>query len=230
MKVDAGLKEVFRGDLSSVEMAGAMLDELGISSHRRWEQAGGVQFSASETAMIPGREAILLVPSIAYDEAKEALAVNDSSWAAYTIVVAQIHLGDLDGAERSLEAGARKFPAIVLFHSAGALIAALRKDEGAVMRAIERTNQNRKPYGHFHHAEFDVACALATLGRSSEAIDWLTSAVRNGLPCLSAVRDEPLLASLRNESRYRDLVAEVSAQRDSYRDLYERLRPMIWSQ
>ena|SRR5437879_330930 len=74
MKDDAGLKEVFRGDLSSVEMAGAMLDELGISSHRRWEQAGGVQFSASETAMIPGREAILLVPSIAYDEAKEALA------------------------------------------------------------------------------------------------------------------------------------------------------------
>jgi len=74
MKDDAGLREVFRGDLSSVEMAGAMLEEHGIASHRRWEQAGGVQFSASETAMIPGREAILLVPSIAYDEAKEALA------------------------------------------------------------------------------------------------------------------------------------------------------------
>jgi hypothetical protein len=145
------------------------------------------------------------------------------------MVVAQIHLGDLDGAERSLEAGARKFPAIVLFQSARAVIAALRKDEGAAMRAIERTNLNRKAYGHFHHAEFDVACALATLGRSSEAIDWLTSAARNGLPCLSAVRDEPLLASLRNESRYRDLVTEVSAQRDRYRDLYEGLRPMIWS-
>ncbi|HYS56186.1 MAG TPA: hypothetical protein VER58_20700 [Thermoanaerobaculia bacterium] len=74
MKDDAGLREVFRGDHSSVEMAGAMLEELGIASHRRWEQAGGVQFSASETAMIPGREAVLLVPSIAYDEAKEALA------------------------------------------------------------------------------------------------------------------------------------------------------------
>ena len=74
MKDDAGLREVFRGDLSSVEMAGAMLEEHGIAFHRRWEQAGGVQFSASETAMIPGREAILLVPSIAYEEAKEALA------------------------------------------------------------------------------------------------------------------------------------------------------------
>ncbi|HEX9501494.1 MAG TPA: hypothetical protein VGA10_07570 [Thermoanaerobaculia bacterium] len=74
MDDDAGLKEVFRGDLSSVEMAGAMLEDLGIATHRRWEQAGGAQFMATETAMIPGQTAILLVPSIAYDEAKEALA------------------------------------------------------------------------------------------------------------------------------------------------------------
>ncbi len=78
MDDDAGLKEVFRGDLSSVEMAGAMLEDLGISTHRRWEQAGGAQFMATETAMIPGRTAILLVPSIAYDEAKEALAAFEN--------------------------------------------------------------------------------------------------------------------------------------------------------
>src|SRR5260370_32931776 len=74
MDDDAGLKEVFRGDLSSVEMAGAMLEDLGIATHRRWEQAGGAQFMATEAAMIPGQTAILLVPSVAYDEAKEALA------------------------------------------------------------------------------------------------------------------------------------------------------------
>src|SRR5437762_11292661 len=73
MDDDAGLKEVFRGDMSSVEMAGAMLEDLGISTHRRWEQAGGAQFTAMETAMVPGRTVILLVPSIAYNEAKEAL-------------------------------------------------------------------------------------------------------------------------------------------------------------
>jgi hypothetical protein len=33
---------------------------------------------ATETAMIPGRTAILLVPSIAYDEAKEALAAFEN--------------------------------------------------------------------------------------------------------------------------------------------------------
>ena len=74
MDDDAGLKEVIRGDMSSVDMASAMLEDLGISTHRRWEQAGGAQFTAMETAMLPGRTAILLVPSIAYDEAKDALA------------------------------------------------------------------------------------------------------------------------------------------------------------
>jgi len=75
---DAGLREVFRGDLSSVEMAGAVLEDRGIVTHRRWEQAGGAQFTAMETAMVPGRTVILLVPSIAYDEAKEALATFDN--------------------------------------------------------------------------------------------------------------------------------------------------------
>jgi len=71
---DAGLKEVFRGDLSSVELAAAILEDLGISTHRRWEFAGGLQLTANETSLVPGQTAVLLVPAIAYDEAKEALA------------------------------------------------------------------------------------------------------------------------------------------------------------
>lgn len=71
---EAGLKEVFRGDLSSVELAGAVLEDLGIATHRRWEFAGGMQLTANETALVPGQTAVLLVPAIVYDEAKEALA------------------------------------------------------------------------------------------------------------------------------------------------------------
>jgi len=74
MPDDAGFREVFRGDLSTVELAAALLEEHGISTHRRWEQAGGAQFTAMETAMVPGRSVVLFVPSIAYDEAKEFLA------------------------------------------------------------------------------------------------------------------------------------------------------------
>src|SRR5438270_6578790 len=89
----------------------------------------------------------------------------DSSWAEYLAVLAHLHLGDVATAERSIETGARKFPTQVLFHSAGAILAVLKGVEESARQAIERTMRNRKPYGHFHHAQFDIGCALAILGR-----------------------------------------------------------------
>jgi len=71
---DAGVREVFRGDLSQVELAAGLLEEHGIEFQRRWEQAGGASFSIGETALLPGRPAVLLVPSIAYEEALEVLS------------------------------------------------------------------------------------------------------------------------------------------------------------
>jgi hypothetical protein len=71
---NAGMREVFRGDLPSVELAAGVLEDLGIESQRRWEMAGGAQFTAGETALAPGRTAVLLVPTIVYEEAMEALA------------------------------------------------------------------------------------------------------------------------------------------------------------
>src|SRR5713101_8151345 len=74
MSQDAGVREVFRGDLSEIELAAGLLEEHGIEFQRRWEQAGGASFSIGETALVPGRVAVLLVPSIAYTEAREVLS------------------------------------------------------------------------------------------------------------------------------------------------------------
>jgi hypothetical protein len=74
MREDAGFREVFRGDFSSVELAAALLEEQGIAAHIRYEQAGGTQVTGREAPLLPGRSVVLMVPSIAYDEAKEYLA------------------------------------------------------------------------------------------------------------------------------------------------------------
>jgi hypothetical protein len=74
MREDAGLREVFRGDLPSVELAAALLEDQGIATTVRYEEAGGLQISGRETPLLPGRSVILLVPSIAESEAKEFLA------------------------------------------------------------------------------------------------------------------------------------------------------------
>ena len=159
----------------------------------------------------------------------EALEGLEASWAVYATAFWQLHIDDLAGAERTIEGGSRKFPAEVLFYSARAVLAAKKGDEAAALRAIERTMQNRKAYGHFHHAELEVACALAILGRNEESLDRLTSAVRSGFPSLPAVQNDPLLSSLRGEERYRELVGELRTSQQRYRQLYEDLRGAISS-
>ena len=148
----------------------------------------------------------------------------DSSWAEYLAVLAHLHLGDVATAERSIETGARKFPTQVLFHSAGAILAALKGDEESARQAIERTMRNRKPYGHFHHAQFDIGCALSILGRKDEAVGWLSDAVHGGFPCLPAVENEPLLESLRGHSAYRNLVGELRQTRDHFATVFNSVR------
>ncbi len=159
----------------------------------------------------------------------DALEGVETAWALYAMVFWQLHIGDLAGAERTIEGASRKFPAHGLFHSARAVLAAKKGDEAAALRAIERAMQNRKAYGHFHHAEVDVACALAILGRMEESLDHLTSAVRSGFPSLPAVQNDPLLSSLRGEERYRELVSELYASQQHYRQLYDDLRGAISS-
>jgi hypothetical protein len=127
-------------------------------------------------------------------------------------------------AERAIETAARKFPTQVLFHSAAAILAALKGDEEGTRQAIDRTLRNRKPYGHFHHAQFDIGCALALLKRHDEAVGFLSDAVHGGFPCLPAVENEPLLESLRGQSGYRTLVAELRQTRDHFAAVFDSVR------
>jgi hypothetical protein len=70
---DAGMREVFRGDLSSVELAKGVLDGAGIDGEIRWEVGAGAQLSPIYTPLASGQIAVLLVPSMAYGEARESL-------------------------------------------------------------------------------------------------------------------------------------------------------------
>jgi len=108
-------------------------------------------------------------------------------------------------------------------------LAALKGDEDSTRQAIDRTMRNRKPYGHFHHAQFDIGCSLALLGRRDEAVGWLSDAVHGGFPCLSAVENEPLLQSLRGHSGYRNLVAELRQSHEHFASLFDGLRKSLTS-
>ena len=147
-----------------------------------------------------------------------------TAWTIYMAALAQIHLGDISGAEKTLDGLALKFPGIVLFHSARAVIAALGRNTAAAQREIEWTVHNRRSFGHYHHAEFDLACALSIMGKADDALDRLTAAIHTGYPCLPAIQGDPLLVNVRSHPRYQALFRELEETHDGYRRLFGELQ------
>jgi tetratricopeptide (TPR) repeat protein len=152
------------------------------------------------------------------------LAKTQESWSVFILAYSQIRLGDLQGAGETMDQGSRLFPSLALFDGLRAVVAALRGDAAGAQRAIDRASLNRRAFGHFHHVEFDIAAALATLGRNDEAITWLRSGVRNGFPCLAAVEGDPLFAPLRSLPDYQSLVVELRAVREDHRRVLDEAR------
>jgi TolB-like protein/tetratricopeptide (TPR) repeat protein len=150
----------------------------------------------------------------------EAWRRSPSAWAGYQLALAQLQLGRLDAAERTSAAAARHAPDDVLQYPLRGLIAAVRGDDEEAERQIELTVQHRKAFGHYHHAQYDVACIYARLGRPEEAMRWLTDAARNGFPCHGFFARDRLLLPLRDGQSFADLLVEVEAVREHCRRAY----------
>jgi TolB-like protein len=157
-------------------------------------------------------------------EISRASEREPSPWSNYQIAMCQLHLGDVEGAVRSIGHVAGRFPEDPVSHSLRALIAARRGDAAAAREEIEWTLRGKRSFGHYHHTQYDVACAYALLGEKEAALDWLTDAARHGFPCHSFFEIDPLLASIRGEKRFARLIDELRAECDGYRRLYRALQ------
>ncbi|MFQ5701454.1 MAG: protein kinase [Acidobacteriota bacterium] len=159
-----------------------------------------------------------------YGTARERLqAVMEKfpwSWAAYQQAHCEHRLGLLDAAERTTEIGMRQFPGDVLFYSIRGLIAASRGDRSRAQEQVQLTIRNAKSFGHYHHAQYDIACIHAVLGDKARALDWLGQAARNGFPCHLFFRQDPLWRSLRDDGAFVRLMRELETECDGYRKLH----------
>jgi eukaryotic-like serine/threonine-protein kinase len=163
----------------------------------------------------------------ALELAEAANRKNSGSWGSYQVALCRIHLGNLENAEQ-IAGSAVSRPdegqfQYILFHSVRGLIAALRGDAAAARDQIDRTVRQRKSFGHYHHAQYDIACIYALLGEKERALDWLTDAARNGFPCHSFFERDPFLESIRGE-RFDALMGELKFECDGYRRLYQDLQ------
>ena len=65
---------------------------------------------------------------------------------------------------------------------------------------------------HFHHAQFTIACAYARLGRTADAVRWLTRTAENGMPNYPLFRNDPNLKALQGNPEYERLMADLERQ------------------
>jgi serine/threonine protein kinase/tetratricopeptide (TPR) repeat protein len=160
----------------------------------------------------------------------EALAVTTpatarlpSSWNLYQIALCQLHLGRARDAAVTVEGLARQFPGNVLLFSLRGLAAAMEGDAGRAREQIELVVRNRKLFGHYHHAQYDVACIEAFTGEEDSAIGWLTEAAHNGFPCVPFFETDPWLEPLRGREGFQSLLADLRVSHEQHGRLYREL-------
>jgi serine/threonine-protein kinase len=154
---------------------------------------------------------------------RDAAAGLPSAWARYQMTLCQLHLDRADEAAAAIEAHSRHFPGDVLVFSLRAIVSAMKGDAGGAREQLDLVVRNRKLFGHYHHAQYDAACAEAFLGNEETALDWLQESAENGFRCGPMIETDPWLAPLRANARFRSLTAELARQREIHLRLYREL-------
>lgn len=156
----------------------------------------------------------------AHDISLEAWRRTPSGWAGYQLALVHLQRGDLGEAARLSAEGARRFPGDVLLLSLDGVIAALRGDAAAADRQIDEVVRHRRAFGHYHHAQYDVACIHAQLGRVDQGVAWLRDAAANGFPCAAFFARDRLLAPLHAAPAFQTLLGELAEENAHYRRVY----------
>ena len=163
-----------------------------------------------------------------YPEALElterVLRQKPAPWGEYQRGLCELRLGRPDAATKSLERGSRQFPGHVLSMSLRGVIAGVEGDTARAKEQIELIVRNRKSFGHYHHAQYDVACIYALLGEKEKALEWLAESSDNGFPCYSFFERDPLLDSIRREDRFGAIVENARMKAEPCRALYREFR------
>jgi adenylate cyclase len=121
-------------------------------------------------------------------------------------------------AEKVMEEVLRNPPETEI-HATRAVLLARKGDVRGAEEAIASSIRLGKGLGHFHHAEYDIACAYAVMGKKEDALFWLRRTAADGFPCYPLFQKDPLLDSLRADPAYQSFLSEMKAGWERYRAL-----------
>jgi TolB-like protein/Tfp pilus assembly protein PilF len=152
---------------------------------------------------------------------EQAAAAESSFWLHYQAALCLLRLGRHEEARENLRLLTKETPGAPLGFAVRGLISALRGDAASAREQVRLTAANGTAFGHYHHAQYEVACIHALLGEHAEATRTLSDAAANGYPCLPLFRDDPLLAGLRGNDAYRRLLSRLEREQAGYAQAYQ---------
>ena len=145
-------------------------------------------------------------------------------WPYYTTALALMRLGRDDEAAAVTDLAALLFPESAFYYPLRVLLAARAGDRARALEQIQRTIEHESAYGHYHHAQYDIACAYALLGEPDLALQWLRDAAGNGLPCAVLIERDAFLDAARGPE-LDELICHLREIGEQHRGLYLELVP-----
>jgi hypothetical protein len=82
------------------------------------------------------------------------------------------------------------------------------------------TAQTRRGFGHFHHTEYNIACAYALMHKTDKAVDWFEKAIVDGFNCYPMFGKDRSLDSVRNDPRFREIMESERKKWEYYRSKF----------
>jgi serine/threonine protein kinase len=172
----------------------------------------GAQFRLGETLFFEGR----------FREARNVFERIDADFnpalREYQMSVSLLALGQAVQAETRLKHYLENHPEDRggLLASVEAMIFAAGSQEKEAEERIQAA-QAKRGFGHFHHTEYNIACAYALMNKTNLAVDWFERAVNDGFNCYPMFKNDPNLDRLRNDARFHGIMETERLKWENYR-------------
>jgi class 3 adenylate cyclase len=106
-----------------------------------------------------------------------------------------------------------------LLASVQAMMFAATGNHGEAEKKIAAA-QTRRGFGHFHHTEYNIACTYGLMNKTNESVEWFEKATGDGFNCYPMFEKDRSLDSVRNDSRFREIMEIERKKWEYYRSKF----------
>jgi serine/threonine protein kinase/Flp pilus assembly protein TadD len=96
--------------------------------------------------------------------------------------------------------------------SAFAILLARSGDARGAEEKIALAIRYGQGLSHFHHQEYDFACAYAAMGKKRKALEWLQRSAEHGFPCYPLFAKDSYLDGLRTDPEFQAFLLRMKNQ------------------